>query len=125
MNAGALCERDQRLLAKALDAKKITALEICRTIHCAGGHLHFVELARVLRKSPRQTVRDLTIVRIAVGMAESGGFIREAEVTTFDKTSEGGYLITDAGYFILKTSATGPAAHDVLADIEAETAGSA
>lgn len=127
MNAGALCERDQRLLAKALEAKKITALEVCRAIQGFGSHrpMRFVELARMLRKSLQPTVRDLTIVRMAIGMAESSGFIREAEPSIFDKTSEGWYVLTDAGRHILMTSVTGPAAHDVLAEIEAEMAGEA
>ena len=122
MNAGALSERDQRVLAKALEAKKINALEICRAIHGFGSHrpMRFGELARMLRKSLQPTVRDLTIVRMAIGMAESGGFIREAEPTVFDKTDFGGYFLTDAGRHILKTAVTGPKAYSILDEIEAE-----
>lgn len=127
MNAGALSERDQRVLAKALEAKKITALEICRAIHGLGGHrpMRFVELARMLRQFPKTTVCDLTVVRMAIGMAESGGFIREAEPTVFDKNDYGGYFLTDAGRFILMTAVTGPKAHSLVAEIEAEMAGEA
>lgn len=127
MNAGYLSERDQRVLAKALEAKKINALEICRAIHGFGSHrpMRFVELARMLRKSLQPTLRDLTIVRMAIGMAEYGGFIREAEPTVFDKGDFGGYFLTDAGRHLVMTSVTGKSARALINEIEEEMAGQA
>lgn len=125
MNAGALCERDQRILAQALEAQKITDLEICRTIHGLGSHrgMHFLEIARMLRKSPRQSVRDLNIVRMAVGRAAARGLITDEDNTK--EHYENVYELTDAGRFVLRTAVTGPKAHSILDEIEAEMAGEA
>ena len=124
MNAR-LSDRDQRILAQAIEAQKITNLEICRTLDQEGGHLglHFLHRARVLRKSPRQTVRDLNIVRMAVGRAASAGLISDEQ--TWKEHYENVYELTDAGRHILRTAVTGPAAHALLDEIEAEMAGQA
>lgn len=116
--------RDANLL-KAIEAKKLTGLEICRDIADSGRDAeHFLALARTLRASPRQTVRDLTIVRMAIGMAESSG-LRVANLVVDDSAYANAYELTDAGRFVLRTAVTGPKAHALLDEIDAEMAGEA
>lgn len=118
--------RDANLLKKAIEAKKLTGLEICRAIADSGRDAeHFLALARRLRASPRQTVRDLTIVRMAIGMAESSGLIRDANLLVDDSAYANAYELTDAGRFVLRTAVTGPKAHALLDEIDAEMAGEA
>ncbi|RYF30664.1 MAG: hypothetical protein EOO23_04660 [Comamonadaceae bacterium] len=120
--------RDARLRAQAIEAQKITNLQICQTIQ--GGRyerMDFIELTRALRKPRRETVGELAIVSMAVERAESDGLVEETGVQFNLGTGRGVdvYGLTDAGRHVLMTSVTGPAAHAVLADIEAEMAGAA
>lgn len=93
-----------------------THLEICHEVAAAGeaGLKSFAA-------NPR--------FRSASGHAQAARFQSACDAGLIDgsKINQAHHYLrlTDAGRFYLKTSETGPAAHDVLADIEAEMAGEA
>ncbi|MDO8742066.1 MAG: hypothetical protein Q7J45_00815 [bacterium] len=123
-----LIAREARRRAQGNEARKITNLEICRAIQQGSSQrMDLIDLTRALRKPRRETVGELAIVSMAVGRAESDGLVEEngVQINLGTGRCTDLYGLTDAGRHILMTAVTGPAAHDVLAEIEAEMAGAA
>ena len=126
MSTTTLSKRDQRTLKVALEALKITGLQICKAIEASGQDVvRFDDLAGLIRNKPPQTVIDLSVVYVAIGMAVTKGLIRDPGENVPDESYQHAYELTDAGRFILRNFDTGPKALSILSDIDAEMAGAA
>lgn len=93
-----------------------TRLEICRAVEAAG--------AKGLKGVPANPLfRSSAMHKEAALFADA---VEQGLVEVFRINQAHHYFrITEAGRFYLRTSVTGPAAHSILADIDAEMAGRA